>query len=173
MRSGQNSSLMDSWMKNLATGAITDGDVDRVRRESGHEFPRRGVAQRPWATSPVRHAVYFTRNAAARKSLLVGRPVPAAQPKPIAKHLTVERSAELEGAFEVFASLVVNAGRRFDTRRKYPGERGTLEHCPFDIGRGRLLLVVGSGSIYQVKRGAVVSDRAGGEARAEGGAADG
>ena len=39
----------------------------------------------------------------------MGRPVLAAQPKPIAKHLTVERSAELEGAFEVLASLVVNA----------------------------------------------------------------
>ena len=135
MRSGQNSSLMDSGMKNLAAGAITDGDVDRVRRESGHEFPRRGVAQRSWPTS-LRHAVYFTRNATAPKSLLVGRPVLAAQPKPIVKNLTVERSAELEGAFEVLASLVVNAGRRFDTRRKYPGERGTLEHCPFGTGRG-------------------------------------
>ncbi len=39
----------------------------------------------------------------------MGRPVLAAQPKPIAKHLTVVRSAELEGAFEVLASLVVNA----------------------------------------------------------------
>jgi hypothetical protein len=90
-------------MKNLAAAAVTDGEVELERRERGHEFSRRGVAQGPLPTS-FHHAVDFTRNATARKGLLVGRPVLAAQPDPTAKYLTVERSAELEHVLEVLAS---------------------------------------------------------------------
>ena len=57
----------------------------------------------------------------------MGRPVLAAKPHSVAKYLTVERSAELEGTLEVLSLLVVNGGRGFDAHGEDADERVALE----------------------------------------------